>query len=222
MTSFLEFARTLFPSLLEGTALTLEIWVVSMLGGIVLGLLLAVGRVYGNDVVYAPSTGYIELFRGTPMLVQMFFLYFGLPDIGIVLRPIVAASLAIALNSAAYQAEYFRGGIQSIQAGQMLAARSLGMTEVQAILYIILPQALRIVIPQWSNEAVLELKFTSIAFAIGVSELTSKVHILGYSSFRYFETFLVAAFIYLTLTTVVAQLLDILANKVKVPGLGMG
>lgn len=222
MTSFFEFAGASLPALLEGTAITLQIWVLCMSGGTILGLLLALGRVYGDRAIYALCTGYIELFRGTPMLVQMFFIYLGFPDIGIVLRPIASASIAIGLNTAAYQAEYFRGAIQSIRAGQMVAARSIGMSRAQAILHIILPQALRIVIPQWSNEAILEMKFTSIAFAIGVPELMARAEAIGFRSFRYFETFLIAAFIYLTLTTICAQLLDMLADKLRIPGLGIG
>lgn len=221
MTSFFEFARASLPALLEGTTVTLQIWVLCMSGGTILGLLLALGRVYGNKAIYALSTGYVELFRGTPMLVQMFFIYLGLPDIGIVLTAVVAASIAIGLNTAAYQAEYFRGAIQSIKAGQMVAARSIGMSKAQAILYIILPQALRIVIPQWSNEAILELKFTSIAFAIGVPELMARAEAIGFRTFRYSEAFVVVALIYLALTTICAQLLDMLANKVRIPGLGM-
>jgi polar amino acid transport system permease protein len=221
LTSFFEFAAASLPTLLKGTAITLQIWVLCMSGGTILGLLLALGRVYGGRVIYALCTGYIELFRGTPMLVQMLFIYLGLPDIGIVLTPIVAASIAIGLNTGAYQAEYFRGAIQSIRAGQMVAARSIGMSRAQAILYIILPQALRIVIPQWSNEAILELKFTSIAFAIGVPELMARAEAIGFRSFRYFETFLIAAFIYLALTTVCAHLLDMLAHKLSIPGLGV-
>jgi len=146
-----EFARAHLPVLLEGTILTLQMWAWCMLGGTILGLLLGLSRVYGNKPIYALSTGYIELFRGTPMLVQMLFVYFGLPEIGILLTPLAAASIALGMNTAAYQAEYFRGAIQSIDAGQVLAARSLGMTQTQVICNIILPQALRRVIPQWSN-----------------------------------------------------------------------
>ena len=189
-----------------------------MLGGTILGLLLALGRVYGNKTIYVLSTGYIELFRGTPMLVQMLFVYFGLPEIGVMLTPVIAASIALGMNTAAYQAEYFRGAIQSIKAGQMVAARSLGMTKTQVISYIVLPQALRIVIPQWSNEPILLLKYSSIAFAIGVPELMARAQMIGYSTFRFFDAFLLAALIYLVLTTILAQFLDMLEKRVRIPG----
>jgi len=218
VTDFFHFAQSSLPSLLAGTAVTLQLWAWCMLGGTILGLLLALGRVYGNRIVYAFSTGYIELFRGTPMLVQMLFIYFGLPNIGIQLSSLVAASMALGMNTAAYQAEYFRAAIRSVKAGHMEAAYALGMSKIQAIFYIVLPQALRIVIPSWSNEAVLLLKYSSIAFAIGVPELMARAQMIGYTTFRFFDAFLITAFIYLMLTTGLAQLLDILSEKLAIPG----
>lgn len=216
MTSFFEFARTYLPTLVEGMIVTLEMWAWCLLGGTILGLLLALGRVYGNKPIYILSTAYIELFRGTPMLVQLLFVYFGLPEIGILLMPVVAASVALGMNTAAYQAEYFRGAIQSIEAGQVAAARSLGMTQTQAICNIVLPQALRKVIPQWSNEPILLLKYSSIAFVIGVPELMARAQMIGYSTYRFFDAFLLAAIIYLILTTILAQCLHMLEKRVSV------
>jgi polar amino acid transport system permease protein len=187
-----------------------------MLGGTVLGLFLGLGRVYGNKPVYVLSSGYIEIFRGTPMLAQILFVYFGLPEIGILLSPIAAASIALGMNTAAYQAEYFRGAIQSIEAGQVEAARSLGMAQKQVIFNIVLPQALRRVIPQWSNEPILLLKYSSIAFVIGVPELMARAQMIGYSTFRFFDAFLLAALIYLILTTILAQGLHVLEKSVSV------
>jgi polar amino acid transport system permease protein len=219
LTSFIEFARTNLPTLLDGTTVTLEIWSWCMLGGTILGLLLGLGRVYGNKTIYVLSTGYIELFRGTPMLVQILFVYFGLPEIGILLSPVVAASIALGMNTAAYQAEYFRGAIQSIEAGQIVAARSIGMTQAQVISNVVLPQALRKVIPQWSNEPILLLKYSSIAFVIGVPELMARAQMIGYSTFRFFDAFVLAALIYLALTTIIAQVLGMLENRLRVPGM---
>ena len=216
MTDFFEFARTYLPALIEGTIVTLEIWAWCMIWGTIFGLLLALGRVYGNKPIYTVSTAYIELFRGTPILVQLLFVYFGLPEIGILLSPVVAASTALGMNTAAYQAEYFRGAIQSIEAGQVEAARSLGMTQTQVIVNIVLPQALRKVIPQWSNEPILLLKYSSIAFVIGVPELMARAQMIGYSTFRFFDAFLLAAIIYLILTTILTQCLQILEKRVSV------
>jgi polar amino acid transport system permease protein len=216
---FLQFGWGALPELLSGLAITILLWVPAILIGLVLGLMLAWARLYGNSLFYALSTGYIELFRGTPMLIQMLALYLGLPDLGITLTPFVAAVIAIGLNSAAYQAEYFRGAIQSIPSGQMAAARACGMNRAQALRHIILPQALRRVIPQWSNEAILELKFTSIAYAIGVVELTAQAEMIGYTTFRFFEAFLLIAIIYLAVTNIVAFALDALEAKTRIPGL---
>lgn len=216
---FIEFAMESMPALLQGTWITLELWIISIILGTALGLLLALCRVYGSRTIYFLSTAYIELFRGTPQLVQMFIIYLGLPDIGIVLKPIVAASISIGLNTAAYQAEYFRGAILSVDIGQMLAARALGMKKAEAILKIILPQAIRMVIPQWSNEVILELKMTSVGFAIGVSELMAQANAIGFTTFRYFEVFALAAIIYLIIVTFFSSLLDLLEYKIKIPGL---
>ena len=216
MTGFFEFARTYLPVLFEGTIVTLEMWSGCMLVGTILGLFLGLSRVYGNKPVFVLSSGYIELIRGTPLLAQILFVYFGLPEIGILLTPVVAASIALGLNTAAYQAEYFRGAIQSIEAGQVEAARSLGMTQIQAISSIVLPQALRRVIPQWSNEPILLLKYSSIAFVIGVPELMARAQMIGYSTFRFFDAFLLAALIYLILTTILAQSLHTLEKRVSI------
>jgi polar amino acid transport system permease protein len=216
LTGFFEFARIYLPTLVEGTIVTLEMWAWCMLGGTILGLLLGLCRVYGNKPIFVLSSGYIELFRGTPMLAQILFVYFGLPEIGVLLTPVVAASIALGMNTAAYQAEYFRGAIQSIEAGQVEAARSLGMTQIQAISNIVLPQALRRVIPQWSNEPILLLKYSSIAFVIGVPELMARAQMIGYSTFRFFDAFLLAALIYLILTNILAQCLHTLEKRVSV------
>lgn len=220
MSEFFAFTWEHLPYLLGGAALALALWVLAITLGFVLGLAITWGRVYGGRFVYWLTTTYVEVFRGTPMLVQMFVIYLGLPDIGIVMSSFTAAVVAIGLNSAAYQAEYFRGAIQSIPAGQMVAARAVGMSRLGAVRSIILPQALRRVIPQWSNEAILELKFTSIAFAIGVSELTARAEEIGFSSFRFLDIFIVAAIIYLVMTSTLAWILDIVENRTQIPGLG--
>lgn len=219
MGSFYEFALEHLPYILEGLPVTLGLWVLAMTIGAALGLVLAWARLYGNRLVYGAATVYVEIFRGTPMLVQMFFIYLGLPEIGITFGPFTAAVIAIGLNTAAYQAEYFRGAIRSIPSGQMAAARAMGMSRLQGLRWIILPQALRRVIPQWSNEAILELKYTSIAYAIGVSEITARAEKIGYETFNFFEVFLLLALIYVVLTGAVAQILYYLEKRTAVPGL---
>lgn len=218
MLEFLEFSVEWLPALLKGVPITLSLWAISLTLAFFLGLLLAWARIYGNKFWYGFSTVYVEVFRGTPMLIQMFFIYLGLPELGIVFDSFTCAIIAITLNSAAYQAEYFRGSIQSIPHGQMTAARACGMSSRQAIIHVVLPQALRRVVPQWSNEAILELKFTSIAYTIGVMEITALASKVGYETLEFFHVFLLAAVIYLVMTSFVGWLLDVLERRIHIPG----
>lgn len=218
MLEFITFGIEWLPKLIEGVPVALSLWIIAITLGFFLGLMLCWARVYGNRFFYWISTCYVELFRGTPMLVQMFFIYLGLPHVGIVFDAFTAAVIAITLNSAAYQAEYFRGSVLSVPKEQLVAARACGMTQWQAIRHILLPQALRRVIPQWSNEAIIELKFTSIAYTIGVVEITSIASDIGSRTLNYFHVFLWAGLIYLVLTSVVASILGWVERKTYVPG----
>jgi polar amino acid transport system permease protein len=194
---------------------------ISLFFGFLLGIVLALGRVYGNKIISGVCIGYIEIIRGTPLLVQLFILYFGLPSIGIRLSPIEAALLGLSLNSGAYQAEYLRGSIQSVESGQMIAAKTLGMTTMQSIRNIILPQALRISIPAWSNELIYLLKYTSIAYIIQVEELTAEGKFIAAETFRYLEIFAIIAIIYLVLTTVFTEIVDKIEKRYSIPGIGV-
>ncbi|AWN15234.1 amino acid ABC transporter permease [Salinisphaera sp. RV14] len=208
MSGWFAFAWANLPALLHGTGYTLAIWAVAMIGGFIAGWILAVARVYGDPVSRALATGYIELIRGTPLLVQMFIVYQGLPQVGIVFAPLTAAMVAIGINTAAYQAEYFRAGIRAVRPGQLAAGRAIGLTRMQTIGHIVLPQAWRIALPQWSNEVIIELKYTSVAFAISVPELMGQAKMIGADSFKYFQIFLVAALIYLVLVSAITLVLD--------------
>ena len=177
--SFIDFFLDSLPKLLEGFGNTLLLTFISLFFGFLLGVLLALAKIYGNRIIASISIGYIEIIRGTPLLVQLFILYFGLPRIGISFSPIMAALVGLSLNSGAYQAEYLRGAIQSIESGQMVAARSIGMSKIKSIQNIILPQALRMSIPAWSNELIYLLKYTSIAYIISVEELTAEGKFIG-------------------------------------------
>lgn len=208
------------PELSRGLLVTLEITALCIAMGIVLGLLLALARLYGRHLVYWPATVYINFFRGTPILVQLFLVYYGLPSFGIRLEPFVAGVLALGLNTSAYQAEYFRGAIQSLPSGQMVAARSIGMSRLQAIRWIVLPQALRLVIPPWSNELILMLKYSSIVFFATVMDLMGVARVLADENFRYFEIFIVVALMYLAVVLVMSWSLRRLEARLRVPGLG--
>jgi len=217
---YFELAKEAFPALLGGLGITLELWVLTLLFGGMLGVLIALARVYGNKPIYYLATGYVELVRGTPMLVQLFIIYYGLGDVGIFIRPFLAATIAFVINTAAYQAEYVRGAIQSVRGGQIEAARALGMTRAQFICRIVLPQALRIVIPPWSNEAIIMLKATSIAFMVTVPELMAVGRMIATRNYRYLEVFSMVAILYLIVVLFFTQLLDMLEKKVRIPGTG--
>lgn len=159
--------------LLRGLGLTLGVTVLALLCGLPLGLLVALGRLVRLAPLRALCTVYVEVLRGTPLLVQIIFIYYALPQlIGLDLAPLAAAVLALTLNSAAYVAESFRAGIASVDVGQMEAARALGMTHAQGMRYVVLPQAVRNVLPPLTNEAIALLKDSSLVSIIGLAELT--------------------------------------------------
>jgi polar amino acid transport system permease protein len=209
------------PQILEGVPITLLLTFFSISVGFGLGLLLALGRVYGKKSVSYGCIAYLEIFRGTPLLVQLFIIYYGLPAVGIIFSPIIAALIGLSLNSAAYQAEYLRGSIQAIPSNQMIAGRTLGMTRLQSIRTIILPQALRISIPAWSNELIYLLKYTSIVVYIQVRDLTFQAKDIASHSSRYLETFLVVALIYLLFTFIFSEIVDRVEKHVRIPGVGL-
>ncbi|MDT4895539.1 MAG: arginine/lysine/histidine/glutamine transport system substrate-binding and permease protein [Acidobacteriota bacterium] len=157
---------------LTGIWLTARLAFLSLLLGLPIGLLLALARVQSSRILSAPAAVYVEVIRGTPLLVQILFIYFVLPSFGIFIPAFWSGVLALTLNSAAYIAEIFRAGILSIDAGQMEAARALGMTHAQAMRRIILPQTFRRVVPPLTNEAIALLKDSSLVYVIGLSELT--------------------------------------------------
>jgi len=210
----------LLPPVLEGALVTLKLIALSIPLGLISGILIAVGRVYGNKFISSFCTVYTLFFRGTPLLVQLFILYFGFPSIGIFFSPFTAAVIGFILCSGAYHSEYIRGAIQSIKIGQMMAAEALGMTRAKAILYIILPQALRRAIPGCSNEIIYLIKYSSLAFMVTCVELTGAGKIIASRYFAYTEVFLVVGAIYLLMVSVVTKLLNMLEKKLEIPGLG--
>ena len=209
----------LLPPLLKGTVVTFKLIVVSIPLGLILGVLIAVGRVYGNKLISSLCAGYTLFFRGSSLLVQLFILYYGLPSVGIFLSPFTAAVLAFTFCSSAFHSEYIRGAIQSIKSGQMMAAEALGMNKFKAILYIILPQALRRAIPGCSNEIIYLVKYSSLAFMVTCMELTSAGKNIATLYFRYTEVFLVVGIIYLIMVSVVTRFLNILEKKLEIPGI---
>jgi len=221
VSGFFELAGDIIFILLYGLLVTLQLWVLTLVFGGILAVLTALARIYGNRPLYYFATGYVELIRGTPLLVQLFIVYYGLGDIGLFLNPFLAAVIAFSVNTAAYQAEYIRGAIQSTRGGQIEAALSIGMNKLKFIRHIVLPQALRIVIPSWSNEAIVMLKFTSLAFMVTVPELMAQGRMIATRNYRYLEVFAIVAFIYLVVVLIFTKFLDMLEKKTAIRGLGV-
>lgn len=220
MPGIVELFLDIWPRLLNGYSLTLVLTFIPLVLGFILGISLALARLYGNIILKYISIGYIEVIRGTPLLVQLFIIYFALPNVGIKLSPFMAAIIGFTINSAAYQAEYFRGALQSIGSGQMIAARSIGMSTWKSIKNIILPQGLRISIPAWSNEVIYLLKYTSLAYIIQVKELSKVGYLTAAENFMFLEIFLIIAIIYLFNATIFTEIIDQVEKRVRIPGLG--
>lgn len=219
MTETLAFVLGTLPYLLEGALTTVELSIVSLAIGFSLGLPLSIGRTFGPRLVRYICTAYIELVRGTPMLVQLLIVYYGLPDLGIDLDRFPAACLAIGLNSAAYQAEYFRGALQAVPSGQSTAAQALGFTRWQSVRHVVLPQAMRLVIPSLSNECTYLVLYTSIAFAIAVPELFARGRIIISSEFKPLEVLFTVAAIYMLMLWVVTRISAAIEHRTAIPGL---
>ncbi|HOB88852.1 MAG TPA: amino acid ABC transporter permease [Bacillota bacterium] len=197
----LKFMIALFPALLKGAAMTMELTCLSMIGGMILGLPLALARISRNPLLNKPASFYIWWMRGTPLLMQLFLIYYGLPQAGLTLDPFPAAAIGMTLNASAYIAEIFRGGILSIDKGQTEAARSLGMTYLQSMRWVIFPQTLPRIMPPLGNEAVARLKDSSLVSTIAMVDLMRSAQQLIATTFRPLEVYFAAGVFYLILTT---------------------
>lgn len=199
------------PGLLAGLIVTLKIAGLSFILSLVLGLALAMGRLYGGPWLQRFTLIFVEIFRGTPLLTQMLIIYFSLGTLGLLLSAFAAAVIAITLNSAAYMSEIFRSGIISVDSGQKEAALSIGMTELQSFRYAVLPQALRVIIPPMTNYAIIIIKSTSLASAITAPELMMQAHSLSSEYFKPTEIYALTAAIYI----VIAYPLSVIAHVLE-------
>jgi len=202
-----------FPFLVKGALLTLQISLVSLTFGLVIGLVAALSVLSKTPLLRWPARFYVWLIRSTPLLVQLFIIYFGLPQFGLDLNPFWSGVLALAMNTGAYNAETIRAGILSVPAGQTEAARSLGMGPGLTMRRIILPQALRLIIPPLGNNFVILIKDTSLVSTITLVELTLTAQRLIGSTYKPFEMYLMAAFLYAVLTTGATLLLRLLEKR---------
>ena len=206
-----------FPLLLIGAGVTIQITVLSTAIGFVIGLVVGVARISHLRPLRLLAEVYVEFFRGTPLLVQIFLFYFALPVItGQRIDPFIAAISACGINSGAYVAEIFRAGIQSVDEGQMEAGRSLGMTWLQTMRYIIVPQAFKRVIPPLGNEFIAMLKDSSLVSVIGLEELTRRGQLIIAKTYGSFEIWMSVAVIYLVMTLTISRFVAYLERRCRV------
>lgn len=189
-----------FPILMRGFVVTLELWLPSLAIGLAAGLVLALARLSRSRLLRGGSLVYIELFRDTPVLIQLIWFYYAFPIlIGVQLSPFTAALLALALNTSAYGAEIFRGGIQSIARGQWEGAMALGMRHADVLRRIILPQVFKLMLPAFTNRAVEVAKMSSLASVLSVHELMYQGRLLSSTYYRPFEILTTVAVVYFVL-----------------------
>ena len=205
-----------FPLLLVGAGVTIKITALSVALGVVIGLFVGIARISRIKILRVLAAIYVDFFRGTPLLVQIFLVYFALPVItGQRVDPFVAAIGSCGINSGAYVAGIFRAGIQSIDKGQMEAGRSLGMTWVQTMRYIIVPQAFKRVIPPLGNEFIALLKDSSLVSVIGFEELTRRGQLIIAKTYGSLEIWISVAVIYLAMTLTISRFVAYLERRYK-------
>jgi len=207
------------PYLLEGSFVTVTVVLGAMGFGFLLGVPLAVGQVYGTRPLKRAVAVYVWFFRGIPLLVLLFLFYFGLCTLlDVNLSAFTVAVVVLGLISSAYQSQIFRGAIQSLPEGQFKAARALGMTNRQALTSVILPQALRLSVPGWSNEYSILLKDSAVTYALGVAEIMARAHFVATRTYQQLPLYLTAGFLFLVLTYLGIKALRLLEEKVRIPG----
>jgi len=206
-----------FSYIVQGTAITIGVTLVALPFGLSLGLLMALIHTYGGKVMNRVAAIYSLLLRGVPPIVLLFILYFILSGRYINLSPFWAGSLSLGIVSSAYQMEILRGALLAVGGGQMAAARAIGMNRMQSIRYIILPQALRLAIPPWSNEASIVLKDSSLVYALGVPEILRRAQQLSATTQQPFLAYGTAALIYFVLVFATNRLLDYLSARTQLP-----
>jgi polar amino acid transport system permease protein len=206
----------IFSYIVQGTAITISVTLISLPFGLLIGLLMALVHTYGGKALNRIAAAYSLLMRGVPPIVLLFILYFIISG-SINLSPFWAGSLSLGIVSSAYQMEILRGALLAVGGGQMTAARAVGMSRLQAIQFVILPQALRIAIPPWSNEASIVLKDSSLVYALGVPEILRRAQQLSATTQQPFLAYGTAALIYFVLVFAVNRGLDYLSERTKLP-----
>ena len=215
---FFQNAIEFLPILLKGAIVTVEITVCSLLLSTVLGLLLALMRVSANRWLSGIAGTVINIIRGLPIIVQLFYIYFVLPDMGIELSAFQAGFIGLGIAYSAYQAENFRAGIEAIDPGQIEAAQSIGMRGGMIMRRVVLPQAFRIALPPYGNTLVMMLKDSSLASTITVAEMTRAGQLIASSTFQNMTVFTLVALLYLALSLPLVYALGRLARRLGLKG----
>ena len=218
MEEWLFIQDEVLPALFKGLWVSLQLILPSAGLGLVLGVVAGTLRVYGNRPLAAAANLYATLFRGVPLVVQLFMWYFGLPHLGIYFSPFLASVIGFSLCSGAYHSQYIRGALLSIKQGQAAAAKALGFSQWQTLLFVILPQALRRALPGCGNEIIYLIKYSSLAYMVTCIELTGEGKVLASRTFKYTEVFLVVAVFYLVLVSIASWLLHRVEHRLIIPG----
>ncbi|HAX72087.1 MAG TPA: arginine ABC transporter permease [Firmicutes bacterium] len=221
-----DFLIDYYPLLIEGTVITVLLALLTVLFGTLIGVFVSLIKFYDHHIVgkvlNKVANGYVAFFRGTPLMIQLYLLYYGLPQLGVQYPSIPGIStaflvgvLTLSINSGAYVSEIFRAGIQAVDAGQMEAGRSLGLNQYQTLKHIILPQAIKNILPALGNEFIVIIKESAIVSIIGLSDLMYMSDVIRMATFNPFGVLIVVAFIYFILTTGLAKLLKILEGRLN-------
>jgi polar amino acid transport system permease protein len=215
-----EFVSQYYPWILQGLLLTVEITLFGVFLGLGIGTLLAIGDIYGGKTAKGVIAVYVEFFRGSPLFVQLFLAEYTVPAIThIPIDPYVTAFLVFGLNSAGYQKGYIKGAMQTIFEEQMAAGLSTGMSRAQTLRHVIIPQALRILIPSWTNEFCSLTKSTSTVAYVGLFDLVGAGRAIIGITYNVLPVWIIIAIIYLIWITGITKLLDIVYEKKKIPGI---
>ncbi len=203
------------PSYLEGAAVTLQLTVEALIFGICGGLLVAMCKMSKIRILKGIASVYISIIRGTPLLLQIIFIYYSLPSLGISLGAVASGVLGLSINTAAYMAETIRGGILAVDKGQAEAAHTLGYSNLQSYCHIILPQAFKIILPQIGNTSIAMIKDTSLVSVITITELMRTAQVSYAITFKPLEAYLLAGVIYYIMSTVVSRIFAAIEKKIK-------
>lgn len=215
--TFIEIFTGSIPVLLEGLKMTLIIASSSLVFAMLIGLLVSLLRLSGNKVLDVIARGYIDIIRGTPLIIQAFFLYFGVPDLlNIRIGNLTAGIIIMSLNAGAYMSEVFRGGILSVDKGQTEAARSLGLSEGKTMRKVILPQAVKNMVPAFINQMIISLKDTSLLSVIGLGELTQRGQIVVAATYNSFEVYFIVGVMYFILIKLISLFGEVVERRLRV------